>query len=73
MMKLTSWNILGINSPSKCRMIKNCIRPDKPSIFFMQETKCISSTFHSILSRLWLGYNTIDVNEIGASRGLEIA
>jgi len=52
-MKLTSWNLRGLNRPGKYRMIKNMIQQKKPHIFFMQETKCISNTIGTILAKAW--------------------
>ena len=54
-------------------MIKNSLNRNKPAIFFMQEIKCTSSTFHSILSRLWPGCYTTTVDSDGASGGISIA
>lgn len=38
-MELISWNIRGLDSPVKCRLIKNIIKQEKPQILFLQETK----------------------------------
>lgn len=72
-MKLTSWNLRGLNSPGKLRMIKNMIKQEQPQIFFMQETKCNSNTLGNILSRAWPGCHSVAVDASGASVGLEIA
>lgn len=72
-MKLTSWNVRGINSPGKHRMIKNLIQQEHPQIFFIQETKCNSNALGSILSKAWPGCQSVVVDAIGASGGLAIA
>lgn len=54
-------------------MIKNMIRQEKPQIFFMQETKCNSNALGSILSKAWLGCQSVAVDAAGASGGLAIA
>jgi len=72
-MKLISWNVRGLNSPRKCRMIKNMIQHEQPHILFMQETKCNNSTLDSILSKAWPGCQTVIVDASGASGGLAIA
>ena len=38
----------------------------------MQETKCSSSTFHSILSRLWPGCDTTAVDSVRTFGGISI-
>ena len=72
-MKLTSWNLRGLNSPGKHRMIKNMVKQEKPQIFFMQETKCNSSALGNILSKAWPGCQSVAVDASGASGGLAIA
>ena len=72
-MKLTSWNLRGLNSPRKLKMIKNMIKQEQPQIFFMQETKCNSTTLGNILSRAWPGCHSVVVDASGASGGLAIA
>eukprot|EP00253_Pinus_taeda_P021345 PITA_21345 len=61
-MKLTSWNIRGLNSPGKLKMIKNMIKQEQPQIFFLQETKCNSNTLGNILSRAWPGCHSVVVD-----------
>ena len=72
-MKLTSWNLRGLNGPSKVRMIRNMIKQENPQIFFLQETKCNSSTLGQILSKAWPGCRSVAVDASGASGGLAIA
>eukprot|EP00253_Pinus_taeda_P028889 PITA_28889 len=71
-MKLTSWNLRGLNSPGKLRILKNMIKMEKPQICFLQETKCNSSTSGSVLSKAWRGCNTVDVDASGGLGGLTI-
>jgi len=72
-MKLVSWNVRGLNSPCKLRMLKNMIKMEKPQMYFLQETKCNSSTLGSILSKAWPGCRSVTVDASGASGGLAIA
>ena len=72
-MKLVSWNLRGLNSPGKLRMLKNMIKMENPQMCFLQETKCNSSTLESILSKAWPGCHSVAVDTSGASRGLAIA
>lgn len=71
-MKMISWNVRGLNSPRKLRLIKNMLQQEQPQIFFLQETKCNSTTSGSILSKAWPGCNSIAVDASGASGGLAI-
>lgn len=71
-MKLTSWNVRGLNSPRKHRMIKNMIKQERPQICFLRETKCNSDTLRNILSRVWIGSRSVAVDASGASGGLAI-
>eukprot|EP00253_Pinus_taeda_P005765 PITA_05765 len=61
-MKLTSWNLRGLNSPRKLRMIKNMIKQEQPQIFFLQETKCNNNTLANILSKAWPGCQSVTVD-----------
>lgn len=72
-MKLISWNVRGLNSPGKLRMIRSMIRQEQPQIVFLQETKCNNSILGSILTKAWQGCNTVVVDELGAFGGLSIA
>lgn len=72
-MKLVSWNIRGLNSPGKQRLIKYVIKQEQPQIFFLQETKCNNSAIANILSKAWPGCHSVAVDATGALGGLTIA
>ena len=46
---------------------------EKPQLCFLQETKCNNSTLGNILSKAWLGCQSVAVDASGASGGLAIA
>lgn len=71
-MKLISWNVRGLNSTSKHRMIKNLIMQEKPAIIFLQETKSSSAMIDRLSNKLWAGSSSISVDASGASGGLAI-
>jgi len=71
-MKLISWNVRGLNSPSKYRMIKNLIQQEKPSIVFLQETKSSTTAMEKTRNKIWAGNNSISVDASGALGGLAI-
>jgi exonuclease III len=52
-MKITSWNIRGMNSPSKQRMLKEKISRIKVDIFLLQETKCDKEIMERITQKIW--------------------
>ena len=72
-MKLVSWNVRGLNSPGKYRLIKNMIQKEKPQILFLQETKCNGKMLGSILSKAWPSSSSVVVDAPSFSGGLEIA
>jgi len=71
-MKLISWNVRGLNSPSKHRMLKNLIQQEKPTLVFLQETKSNNTVIERILNKVWSGCRSVSVDALGASRGLAI-
>ena len=72
-MKLLSWNIRGLNSPGKQKILKNMIQKEKPNILFLQETKCNSEILGTILSKAWPSCSSVAVDASGSSGGLAIA
>jgi len=71
-MKLISWNMRGLNSPSKHRTLKNLIQLEKPSLVSLQETKSNNVSLERILTKAWTGSRSVSVDAIGASGGLAI-
>lgn len=71
-MKVISWNIRGLNSPRKCRLLKNMLMQEKSNILFLQETKCNSTVLEKIAAKAWPGGLVIVVDAQGASGGLEV-
>lgn len=61
-MKITSWNIKGLNSLGKYRLIKNMIQEEKSQVFFMQETKCNSTTLDQTLAKAWSGSKAVVID-----------
>jgi exonuclease III len=54
-MKITSWNIRGMNGSSKQRLIKSKLSRMKADIILLQETKCDEGNIRRITQRIWLG------------------
>lgn len=66
-MKITSWNIRGLNSLNKQRLLKRKLQQEKPDIMFIQETKCTSVQLEAISRKLGNSIKYID----SASHGWE--
>lgn len=71
-MKLISWNIRGLDSPRKGRLLKNMLMQEKPNILFLQETKCSMTILEKIVAKAWPKGLVTVVDAQGASGGLEI-
>jgi len=71
-MKLTSWNIRGLNGPKTGRLLKNMLMQEKPSILFLQETKCSTNFLEKVAAKAWPGGLVTAVDAQGASGGLAI-
>eukprot|EP00253_Pinus_taeda_P021268 PITA_21268 len=69
-MKHISRNVRGLNSPVEHRMLKNMIQQEKPSLAFLQQTKCNSTILEKILNKAWIGSCSVLVDVRRASGGL---
>jgi exonuclease III len=52
-MKVLSWNIRGINAPSKNMILRKRINQYNSSIVMLQETKCDRETMIIIARKVW--------------------
>ena len=69
-MKLISWNVTGYNSQLKKRLLRRKIQMDKPTILFLQETKCSSKDLGNFGKRFWKGVEIMALDVFGATSGL---
>ena len=69
-MKIITWNMRGINSPKKEKIVRKKIQRTNPILVFLQETKCSASQLQKISKRMWKGSEGID--ERGHAGGLGI-
>jgi exonuclease III len=69
-MKITSWNIRGMNDPSKQWMMKKIISMMKVDIVLLQETKCDKGNIRRITQRIWPGCEAKWIVAEGASGGV---
>ena len=64
-MKITTWNIRGLESRIKQRNLEKRIKEEKPNIVFIQETKCPMERIHE-KHRKWL--NRYEYLEVKANK-----
>ena len=62
-MKFISWNVRGLNSPSKKICLKTLISKGNPSIMMIQETKCTSTNMEKIAIKCWRSCNVIAIDD----------
>jgi exonuclease III len=60
-MKVITWNIRGLNSPQKQRILKSRLRKEQSDICFIQETKCTSDRMETIDKKQWSKYKMVVV------------
>lgn len=53
-------------------MLKQKILQDNPSILLMQETKCTSTSIHSLMPKIWKGSQVMAIDANGTSGGIAI-
>ena len=70
-MRITTWNVRGLNTPSKKRLIKQYLKSFNLEIILIQETKLnkLEGTKLNKMLGLW---DSVFVEAIGASGGLGI-
>lgn len=71
-MKLVSWNIRGCNHPRKMKTLARKIKQEKPTVLFLQETKCSSESMEGYSQRIWKGCRVIATDAKGMSGGMAI-
>jgi exonuclease III len=60
-MKIITWNIRGLNSPRKQRILKSRLRKEQPDLCFIQETKCTTDKMETINKKQWSKYKMVVV------------
>ena len=70
MMKFTSWNIRGLGSKRKQRLLSNRMKQEATDIIFIQETKCSIQRIKE-LYRKWLNrFEFLEVKEDNSIGGI---
>ena len=69
-MKIISWNIQGLNSSQKTKILIKKNKRTNSTIVFIQETKFPSTQFKEIIKKIWKGSEVIGRDAIGYVGGL---
>ena len=71
-MNIISWNVIGLNGPSKQRMLKQKLQKEKLVVIFIQETKSSIESLVGLMTRIWKEIQSIFIDAQGAARGISI-
>ena len=71
-MKILSWNIKGLNSSRKIKILNKNIKKKKMAIVFLQETKCLATQIQDLSKKIWTRSEWVGLDARGYSRGLGI-
>ena len=71
-MKIMSWNIRGLNSPRKIKMLSKKIKKSISTLIFLQETKCTSYHIQAVGKKIWKGSDGMGNDERGFVGGMGI-
>ena len=69
-MNIITWNILGINSPRKVKILNLKIGMENVVVMFVQETKCSKQRLMKVGRRVWRNCEVVGIDAYGAARGL---
>lgn len=64
-MKITTWNIRGLNGTSKRLILKNRLFTQSPDLVLLQESKCSTNGKETIKKLFAKGYQCISTEAIG--------
>jgi exonuclease III len=60
-MKVITWNIRGLNSPRKQRILRSRLKQEQPVLCFIQETKCNTERMETISQQQWCKYKMVTI------------
>lgn len=69
-MKFTTWNIRGLGSRRKQRMLNNRMKQAAPDIIFVQETKCSIQKLKQIHSKWLSRFEFLEVKAENSAGGI---
>ena len=69
-MKITTWNISGLNGTNKRRILKNHIFSQHPDIVLLQESKCSPKGTEALKKLISNSHQCISIDALGQSGGL---
>jgi len=69
-MKITTWNIRGLNGTSKRRILKNRLFTQSPDLVLLQESKCSTNGIEMLKKLFAKGFQCTSIEAIGKAGGL---
>jgi len=69
-MKVITWNIKGLNSPRKQRILRNKLKQEQPDLCFIQKMKCTTDRMEAISKQRWRKYKMVVIEDHQRSEGI---
>jgi exonuclease III len=69
-MKVITWNIRGLNSPRKQRILRTKLKQEQPDLCFIQETKCTTERVEEISKQHRRKYNMVAIEDHQMTGGI---
>ena len=69
-MSVLSWNVRGLNSGPRQKVVHELVRRQSLDVLFLQETKLSVESMQGLKHRLWRSGECQCIGALGASRGL---
>ena len=69
-MIVLSWNVRGLNSGPRQKVVHELVRRQSPDVLFLQETKLSVESMQGLKPRLWRSGECQCIGSLGASGGL---
>ena len=69
-MKVINWNIRGLNSPRKQRILRDKLKQEQPDLYFIQEMKCTTDRMEEINKQHWRKYKMVSIEDHQRSGGI---
>lgn len=69
-MKVITWNIRGLNSARKQRILRNKLKQEQSDLCFIQEMKCTIDRIEAINKQHWRKYKMVAIEDHQRSGGI---
>ena len=71
-MEIITWNVRGLLSPQKTKILRKDIQRERPVVMFVQETKCTKHHLLEVGRKVWRNYEGVGIDALGHEGGLGI-